>query len=137
MPVNTLMMSGRSQKKWNVHSYGAPASHGPIGARLEMHGVLVASHTAPTGLVVSGVWPTTIRSTLSPEISPCAASPALVGLDWLSTRLTLNLAFLPSTMMPLASSALTTRSTMNVSAAVNGARGPVWGLTYPILSLIH
>src|ERR1044071_5607266 len=51
MPVNTLMMSGRSQKKWNVHSYGAPASHGPIGARLEMHGVLVASHTAPTGLV--------------------------------------------------------------------------------------
>src|SRR5262245_27088764 len=97
-----------------------------------MHGVLVASQTAPTGLVVSGVWPTTIRSTLSPEIRPCAASPALVGLDWLSTRLTLNLAFLPSTMMPLASSALTTRSTMKVSAAVNGARGPVWGLTYPI-----
>src|ERR1043165_1904990 len=97
-----------------------------------MHGVLVASHTAPTGLVVSGVCPTTIRSTLSPEIRPCAASPALVGLDWLSTRLILKRAFLPSTMMFLASSAFTTRSVMKVSAAVNGASGPVWGLTYPI-----
>src|ERR1041385_9094076 len=123
MPVNTPMMSGRSQKKWNVHSYGAPASHGPIGAKLDTHGVLLPSHIAPTGLVVSGVWPTTIRSILARLISPCAASPAFVGLDWLSTRLIVNFAFLPSPTIPLASSALVTRSTMNASAAAIGGNG--------------
>jgi len=46
MPVNTWMMSGRSQKKWYVHSYGAPASQGPIGEHVETHGVL-SPHTPP------------------------------------------------------------------------------------------
>jgi hypothetical protein len=49
-----------------------------------MHGTSSISHCVETGLVVSGVEATVIRSILSLTISSLATSAARLGLDWLS-----------------------------------------------------
>ncbi len=82
------MTSSRPQKKWYVHSKLAspgvpprPMTHGCHGATVEMHGTPLASHWSLTGLVVSGVDATTIRSTASSVISFVARSAARLGSD--------------------------------------------------------
>jgi len=59
-------------------------NQGCHGAIVEMHGTPFSSHWSDTGLVVSGVDATTIRSTASPVISSPATVAARFGLDWLS-----------------------------------------------------
>ena len=59
-------------------------NYGCHGATVEMQGTSSISHCVATGLVVSGVEATSIRSTLSPTISSLATSAARFGFDWLS-----------------------------------------------------
>jgi hypothetical protein len=53
-----------------------------------MQGVSSTSHMVDTGLVVSGVDATSIRSILLETISSRATSAARLGLDWLSLTTT-------------------------------------------------
>ncbi len=81
------MMSSSPQKKWYVHlkpfagSPLRPKNHGCHGASEEMHGTWFASHVSATGLVVSGVSPTSIRSMSSSRIRLCATDAARLVLD--------------------------------------------------------
>ena len=61
-----------------------PKNQGCQGATLEMQGTPLASHWSATGLVVSGVEATSIRSTLSALIRSPATVAARLGSDWLS-----------------------------------------------------
>ena len=49
-----------------------------------MQGTPLASHWSATGLVVSGVEATSIRSTWSPLMRSVATVAARLGSDWLS-----------------------------------------------------
>ncbi len=51
---------------------------------VEMHGMPLTSHWSETGLVVSGVLATSMRSILSERIRREATSAARFGSDWLS-----------------------------------------------------
>ena len=99
MLVNTAMTSSSPQKKWKVELNGfhdgglpgfcwRPMKYGCHGATLEMQGTSSTSHMVDTGLVVSGVEATSIRSTLFDTISSRATSAARLGLDWLSLTTT-------------------------------------------------
>ena len=87
------MTSSRPQKKWYVQSNDAsapgapprPMSHGCHGATVLMHGTPLASAVSLTGLVVSGVLDTSIRSTASSSISLAAFAAAVSGFDSLSS----------------------------------------------------
>ena len=59
-------------------------NQGCHGATVEMQGTSSISHCVETGLVVSGVEATSIRSISSSTISSLATSAARFGLDWLS-----------------------------------------------------
>ena len=65
-----------------------PMNHGCHGALVETQATSSISHWVHTGLVVSGVEATSIRSTLSRTIRSFATSAARLGLDWLSLTLT-------------------------------------------------
>ena len=81
-----------------------------------------------TGLVVSGVLPTSMRSTLSLTMRVLATSAARFGFDWLSRSSTsIGRVALPTFSPPLVASR--NCCSMNSSAAANGASGPVAGLT--------
>src|SRR5215510_12509592 len=95
MLVKTAMTSSSPQKKWKVelngfHEAGLPGfcwrpmKEGCHGATLETQGVSSTSHMVATGLVVSGVEATSIRSILLETINSRATSAARLGLDWLS-----------------------------------------------------
>jgi hypothetical protein len=63
-------------------------NHGCHGARLEMQGISSISQMVETGLVVSGVLPTSMMSISSSMISSRATSAARLGFDWLSLTMT-------------------------------------------------
>jgi hypothetical protein len=93
-----------------------------------MHGVPFTSHWSETGLVVSGVLATSMRSTLSVRMSREATSAARFGSDWLSRTSTSMGCVRPPIPSPLPS-ALRIPPTTKPSASPNPARGPVCGLT--------
>ncbi|MNJ61355.1 hypothetical protein D3C77_571390 [compost metagenome] len=64
-----------------------------------MQGISLISHWSDTGLVVSGVEDTSIRSTPSSRISSLATSAARLGLDWLSLTSTSRRQRWPPTVM--------------------------------------
>src|SRR5882672_3025123 len=95
-------------------------------------GISFSSQASDTGLVVSGVDDTSIRSTLSFSMRSFATSPARFGLDWLSFWMICTATFLPPRSTPPANN-LFICSMMNLSASPNGASGPVCGDTKPSL----
>ena len=103
-------------------------NHGCHGHTDDTHGVPFTSHWSETGLVVSGVLATSIRSTLSVRIKREATSAARLGSDWLSrTRISTGWLF-PLMVSPLVS-ALRIPPTTKPSASPKPASGPVCGLT--------
>ncbi len=107
-------------------------NHGCHGHTDEMAGVPLTSHWSETGLVVSGVLATSMRSILSDRMSREATSAARLGSDWLSrTRISTGWV-VPCMARPLPT-ALRTPPITKLSASPNPASGPVCGLTYPIL----
>src|SRR5690606_22376581 len=105
-----------------------PMYQGCHGATVEMQGISSTSHCVDTGLVVSGVEATSIRSILSRTISSLATSAARFGLDWLSFTTTSTGYVLP----PIARPSFTVCwkfEMMKLSASAKAARGPVCGLT--------
>ena len=99
-----------------------------------MHGTPFASHGSATGLVVSGVDSTSIRSTLSSGISSNRRPrPRGSGSDWLSFDDDLDGMERVPDWMPSLRAASDRRSKTNLSASPKPASGPVWGLTKPIL----
>ena len=105
-----------------------PTNQGCHGATVEMQATSSISHWVDTGLVVSGVEATSIRSTLSRTISSLATSAARLGLDWLSlTTTSTGCVALPILMPPFTVSRKLPR--MKLSASAKGASGPVCGLT--------
>jgi len=98
------------------------------GATVEMHATSSISHWVETGLVVSGVDATSMRSTLSWTIKSLATSAARFGLDWLSfTTTSTGTVALPSLMPALVASLKLAR--MKLSASAKAAKGPVSGET--------
>ena len=93
-----------------------------------MHGVSSTSHWVATGLVVSGVEATSIRSILSLTISSRATSAARLGLDWLSLTMTSTEAVPLPIFSPPRMVARKFEMT-KLSASANAASGPVCGLT--------
>ena len=96
------MTSSSPQKKWEVHlkpvlgSPRRPKKWGCQGVSLVMQGTPCNSHWSATGLVVAGVLPATIKSTLSPRFKFEATSAARLGLDWLSlTRISTRIGLAP------------------------------------------
>src|SRR6185503_1199589 len=107
-------------------------NHGCHGHTDEMAGVPLTSHWSETGLVVSGVLATSMRSILSDRMSREATSAARLGSDWLSrTRISTGWV-VPCMARPLPT-ALRTPPMTKLSASPKPASGPVCGLTYPIL----
>ncbi len=104
-----------------------PRKYGCQGATDEMHGTPAASHWSATGLTVSGVEATSIRSMPSAMSSP-ATDAARAGSDWLSLAEISNLWRASPTWMPSPMAAVTP-SKMNWSASPKPASGPVVGLT--------
>ena len=103
-------------------------NHGCQGATEDMHGVSFTSHWSETGLVVSGVEATSIRSTLSRLIRSAATSAARFGFDWLSLTTISTGTVLPPMLTPFLKVSRTLART-KLSASPNGASGPVCGLT--------
>src|SRR5262245_5181604 len=103
-------------------------NHGCHGATVEMHGTSSISHWVETGLVVSGVEATSIRSTLSCTIKSLATCAARLGLDWLSLTTTSTGAVALPTLMPALVASLKL-AMMKLSASAKAASGPVCGLT--------
>ncbi len=102
-------------------------NHGCHGHTLETHGVPLTSHWSETGLVVSGVLATSMRSILSERISREATSAARLGSDWLSRTMISTGRFCP--LMERLGAALRTPATTNASLSPKPASGPVCGLT--------
>ena len=103
-------------------------NQGCHGAKLEMQGTSSISHWVETGLVVSGVEPTNMRSILSWTMRSFATWAARLGLDWLSlTTTSTGTVALPILMLPLVASLKLLM--MKLSASANAASGPVCGLT--------
>jgi hypothetical protein len=88
----------------------------------------LASHWSATGLVVSGVEATSIRSTWSALIRSPATAAARLGSDWLSLVMISTGYDVPPISRP-PSSALRTPPRMKSSASPKPARGPVLGET--------
>src|SRR6202008_3016912 len=107
-------------------------NHGCHGATVEMQGISSISHWVETGLVVSGVEATSIRSILSLTISSLATSAARLGLDWLSLTITSTGRVKEPTVTPFLTISRKPES-MKLSASAKAANGPVCGLTYPSL----
>src|SRR5271167_134273 len=101
-------------------------NHGCHGATVEMHGTSSISHCVETGLVVSGVEATSIRSSLFDTISSLATSAARCGLDWLSLTVTSTGRVALPTLTPPFTVSRKLEMT-NLSASANGASGPVCG----------
>ena len=97
-----------------------PMNQGCQGAMVETTGTPSASQVVATGLVFSGVEPTSIRSISPSTISSLATSAARFGLDWLS--LTRTSKFLPASE---ARNALM----LKASLSEKPASGPVCGDT--------
>ena len=105
-----------------------PMNQGCHGALVETQATSSISHCVHTGLVVSGVEATSIRSTLSRTISSLATSAARLGLDWLSLTLTsTGLVALPILRPPFIASR--NCPSTKLSASAKAASGPVCGLT--------
>ena len=105
-----------------------PMNQGCHGAMVETQGTSSISHWVETGLVVSGVEATSIRSILSWTISSLATSAARLGLDWLSLTMTsTGRVALPTLRPPLVASR--NWPSMKLSASAKAASGPVCGLT--------
>src|SRR5262245_25771102 len=103
-------------------------NQGCHGATVEMHGTSSISHWVETGLVVSGVEATSIKSILSWTMRSFATSAARFGLDWLSlTTTSTGTVALPTLMPAFAASLKLAR--MKLSASANAASGPVSGET--------
>jgi hypothetical protein len=81
-----------------------------------------------TGLVVSGVLPTSMMSISSSMISSRATSAARLGFDWLSLTMTSSVKVVPPEAMP-PDSASSTPLMMNSSTSAKAASGPVCGVT--------
>ena len=103
-------------------------NQGCHGATVEMQGTSSISHCVETGLVVSGVEATSIRSILSWTIRSLATWAARFGFDWLSlTTTSTGTVALPSLIPALVASLKF--AMMKLSASANAASGPVCGLT--------
>src|SRR5437870_11934770 len=102
-------------------------NHGCHGALVETQATSSISHWVHTGLVVSGVEATSIRSSLSRTISCLATSGARLGLDWLSRSVTwTGRVALPILRPPLIGSR--DCPSTKLSASGEAARGPAGGL---------
>ena len=134
MSTKTPMMSSRPQKKWYVDLKPVsglpprPKNHGCHGQTLETQGVPLASHWSETGLVVSGVLDTSMRSTLSDRMRREATSAARFGSDWLSRTSTSTGQLCPRIVSPFRT-ALRMSPTTKLSVSPKPASGPVCGLT--------
>ncbi len=93
-----------------------------------MQGVPLASHWSETGLVVSGVLDTSMRSTLSDRMRREATSAARFGSDWLSRTSTSTGKVCPRIASPLRT-AWRMPLTTKLSVSPKPASGPVCGLT--------
>ena len=102
-------------------------NHGCHGHTDDTHGVPLTSHWSETGLVVSGVLATSIRSTLSERISREATSAARLGSDWLSRTTISTGTFCP--LIERLGTALRMPPSTNASVSPKPASGPVCGLT--------
>src|SRR6516162_9279287 len=103
-------------------------NQGCHGATVEMHGTSSISHWVETGLVVSGVEATSIRSILLETINSLATSAARFGLDWLSLTATSTGKVAPPTLTP-SFTVLRKLDMTKLSASAKAASGPVCGLT--------
>src|SRR6185437_15841534 len=108
-------------------------NQGCHGAVVEMHGTSSISHWVETGLVVSGVEPTSMRSILSWTMRSFATSAARFGFDWLSFTTTSTGTVALPTLMPALVASLKLLM-MKLSASAKAASGPVYGETYPSLT---
>src|ERR1700722_8812022 len=98
--------------------------YGCHGATVEMHGTSSISHWVETGLVVSGVDATSMRSILLETMSSLATSAALLGFDWLAlTTTSTGRGALPTFPPPF--TALRKFEMTKLSASANAASGPV------------
>ena len=132
------MMSSRPQKKWYVQSNGLVSGgvdfwrakkYGCHGATVEMQGTPFASHWSATGLVVSGVEATSMRSILSSRMSSPATSAAVSGSDWLSLA-TISIGWVtPLITIPAAIAVLDVARGCSRRPRRTPASGPVLGLT--------
>ena len=105
-----------------------PKNHACHGATDEMQGTLAASQMSHTGLVMSGVPSTSIRSIWWLLIRFCATVPATLELDCASCAKICSGCVLPPTLMPLANS-FCICAIVNVSHCPKSASGPVRGVT--------
>src|SRR4051812_31475190 len=103
-------------------------NQGCHGARDEMHATSSISHWVETGLVVSGVDATSIRSILSWTMRSLATAAARLGLDWLSLTITSTGIVALPTLMPALVASLKF-AMMKLSASAKAASGPVCGET--------
>jgi hypothetical protein len=95
---------------------------------MEMQGTPERSQASATGLVVSGVELTSIRSILSPVMRSTATSPAHSGSDWLSlTRISTGWARPPISRPSL--NACWTLEMTKLSASPKANSAPLCGLT--------
>src|SRR5277367_438428 len=78
-----------------------PPHHASHGQTVERQGTPAPSHTALTGIVVSGAELVTIKSTPLDWISSVATWPAMDGSDWLSFTMISILYFVLPIVMPL------------------------------------
>ena len=128
------MMSSRPQKKWYVHLKPfaglplRPKNQGCHGASDEMHGTPFASHVSETGLVMSGVSPTSIRSTWFFRIRFWATVAARFEFDCASAVMIWTGYVLLPDLSPLWKSWFM-RPITYASASPKAASGPVRGVT--------
>src|SRR5487761_2419364 len=103
------------------------ASHGHT---VDRHGTPAPSHTALTGMVVSGAELVTTRSTPLAWISCVVTCAATVGLDWLSLTMIWNLYLVPPIFIPFVKRLEPRiRLRTNLSGPANVASAPVEGVT--------
>jgi hypothetical protein len=127
------MTSSSPQKKWAVQRNGLagspprPMNHGCQGVTVDRHGTPRRSHRSETGLVVSGVDDTSMRST-----PPSMRSPATVAARCASHWLSLTAMSTPWRNRPRrrpCSKWSRIRPTTKLSASPKPASEPVCGLT--------
>src|SRR3954468_18075806 len=134
-------MTFSPQKKWYVHWNGLsgvplrPKTNASHGATLDRQGTPLASHWSATGLTVSGVEATSMRSILSLRISWLATSEARRGSDSLSLTTRSMGKRLAPRRTPERSCGRRASMT-KLSASPNGASGPVCGVTYASLMVL-